>query len=190
MSLLYELFGVFFKVGLFSFGGGYTILSVIQHELTSRDWLSIAEYSQVVTISQMTPGPIAVNAATYVGAKLFSQSFLQAALGSAVATLAVSLPSFVIVLIVARFLKQFKQSQTIKYIMDGIRPSVIGFMVVAVILFGRLAFLKVYETGFRSGNINPIGIAIFVIAAYLHGKKGLSPIKTITLCGALGLILL
>ena len=190
MSLLNELFFVFFKVGLFSFGGGYTILSVIQNELTSRNWLSIAEYSQVVTISQMTPGPIAINAATYVGAKLFINDFWQAVLGSAVATIAVSLPSFVIVLIVARFLKQFNESQKVKYIMNGVRPSVLGFMVVAVILFGRLAFLKVYEQGFQSSNINPIGIAIFVLASYLHAKKGLSPIKTILLCGLLGLLVL
>lgn len=190
MSLLHELFLVFFKVGLFSFGGGYTILSVIQNELTSRNWLSIAEYSQVVTISQMTPGPIAVNAATYVGAKLFAHSIAQAAIGSVIATIAVSLPSFLIVLVVARFLKQFNESQSVKYIMNGIRPSVIGFMIVAVTLFGRLAFLKIYENGFNAHNINPLGIIIFVIAAYLHAKKGLSPIKTIILCGLLGLLLL
>lgn len=190
MNLLHELFFVFFKVGLFSFGGGYTILSVIQNELTSRNWLSIAEYSQVVTISQMTPGPIAVNAATYVGAKLFPHSFWQAAFGSAVATIAVSIPSFLIVLLVARFLKQFNESKSVQYIMNGIRPSVIGFMIVAVILFGRLAFLKVYEVGFSTTNINPIGIAIFIVATYLHAKKGLSPIKTIILCGILGLLVL
>lgn len=190
MPLFEELFIVFFKIGLFSFGGGYTILSVIQNELVGRHWITMAEYAQVVTISQMTPGPLAINAATYVGAKIFAANFWQSLIGAITATFAVSLPSFVIVLIVARFLKQFNESKTVKYVMAGIRPSIIGFMVVAVFLFGRLAFVKVYETGFTLDNINPIGIAIFLLATYLHAKKGLSAIRTIILCGILGLILL
>lgn len=184
---LNELFALFFKVGLFSFGGGYTILSVIQNELTSRGWLTVAEYSQVVTISQMTPGPLAVNAATYVGAKLYLYNMWESFVGAFVATFAVSIPSFVIVLIVARFLKQFNESQTVKYIMSGIRPSIIGFMLVATVLFGRLSFLKVFENGFVLDNINPAGIITFILATYLHSYKGLSAIKLIMLCGVLGL---
>lgn len=185
---LSELFAVFFKVGLFSFGGGYTILSVIQNELTSREWLTIAEYSQVVTISQMTPGPLAINAATYVGAKIYVAKFWNSFIGSVVATFAVSLPSFVIVLTVSRFLKQFNESVLVKQILDGVKPSVIGFMLVATIMFGRLAFLNEFALGFKLYNINPNGIAIFILSAYLHAKRGLDAIKIILICGCLGLI--
>lgn len=187
-AALSELFALFFKVGLFSFGGGYTILSVIQNELTSRGWLTVAEYSQVVTISQMTPGPLAVNAATYVGAKLYLYNMWESFVGAFVATFAVCLPSFLIVLIVARFLKQFNESQAVKYIMSGIRPSIIGFMLVATFIFGRLSFLKVFEQGFVLENLNPIGIVLFIFATYLHSYRGMSAIKLMLFCGILGLI--
>lgn len=190
MSILTELFIVFFKIGLFSFGGGYTILSVIQTELASRNWLSIAEYSQIVTISQMTPGPIAINAATFVGSKLFNSSFLSALYASAITTFAVSLPSFLIVLVIAKSLKEFQNSNTVKYIMAGIRPAIIGFMFVATLFFGKLAFLKDSTLGFANGNLQPLGIGMFVVAAYLNYKYNTSPIKIILICGALGLILL
>ena len=108
-------------------------------------------------------------------------------MGATVATLAVSLPSFIIVLIVARFLKKFNESQAVKHIMSGIRPSIIGFMLVATVMFGRLSFLKVFENGFAVDNVNVIGIIIFILATYLHSCKEFSAIKLIMLCGVLGL---
>ncbi len=190
MDIFQQLFSVFFKIGLFSFGGGYTILSVIQHEVVSRNWLSLAEYAQIVTISQMTPGPIAINAATFVGSKLNANSFSWAFLGALIATCGVALPSFVLVLLVAKSLKQFQSSLAVKYIMAGIRPAIIGFMFVASLAFGKLAFFRDLDLGLQLANLNPGGVIIFFIACYLSSYRNLSPIKLILFCGALGLILL
>lgn len=190
MNILQELFTVFFKIGLFSFGGGYTILSVIQNEIVSRNWLSLAEYAQIVTISQMTPGPIVINAATFVGSKMCPQSLLSAFLGAFVATVGVGLPSFFIVLAVAKSLKEFQSSTAVKYIMAGIRPAIIGFMFVASLAFGKLAFFYDLDLGLQLTNLNPWGFLIFLIACYLNYYRNLSPIKLILFCGVLGLALL
>lgn len=190
MDILQELFNVFFKIGLFSFGGGYTILSVIQHEIVSRHWLSLEEYAQIVTISQMTPGPIAINAATFVGSKLGANDLALAFFGAIIATLGVGLPSFIIVLAVAKSLKAFQDSKAVKYIMTGIRPAIIGFMFVASLTFGKLAFFQDLKLGLQLNNLNPLGILIFLIACYLNYYRNLSPIKLILFCGVLGLILL
>jgi chromate transporter len=101
MLKLWQLFFVFFKLGLFSFGGGYAMLPLIYQEIQKFGMMDPTEFSNLVAISQMTPGPIAVNAATYVGFKAAG------VLGSAVATLAVSLPAFVIIILVAHFLQKF-----------------------------------------------------------------------------------
>ena len=103
MMLYWELFTVFFKIGLFSFGGGLAMISIIQQEVVGRGWIPAAEYARIITISQITPGPIAVNTATYVGARVCGPEFWHALLGSFVATFSVSLPSFILVAIVARY---------------------------------------------------------------------------------------
>lgn len=97
MMLYWELFTVFFKIGLFSFGGGLAMISIIQQEVVGRGWIPAAEYARIITISQITPGPIAVNTATYVGARVCGPEFWHALLGSFVATFSVSLPSFILV---------------------------------------------------------------------------------------------
>ena len=107
MMLYWELFTVFFKIGLFSFGGGLAMISIIQQEVVGRGWIPAAEYARIITISQITPGPIAVNTATYVGARVCGPEFWHALLGSFVATFSVSLPSFILVAIVARSHQKF-----------------------------------------------------------------------------------
>ena len=94
MMLYWELFTVFFKIGLFSFGGGLAMISIIQQEVVGRGWIPAAEYARIITISQITPGPIAVNTATYVGARVCGPEFWHALLGSFVATFSVSHLSF------------------------------------------------------------------------------------------------
>lgn len=89
MMLYWELFTVFFKIGLFSFGGGLAMISIIQQEVVGRGWIPAAEYARIITISQITPGPIAVNTATYVGARVCGPEFWHALLGSFVATFAI-----------------------------------------------------------------------------------------------------
>ena len=113
MGIYWDLFFVFFKIGLFSFGGGLAMVSVIQQEVLAHGWIPAAEYARIITISQMTPGPIAVNTATYVGARVCGPDFVPAFMGSFIATLGVSLPSFIIVYFVARSLEKFSQSRLV-----------------------------------------------------------------------------
>ena len=102
------------------------MISIIQQEVVGRGWIPAAEYARIITISQITPGPIAVNTATYVGARVCGPEFWHALLGSFVATFSVSLPSFILVAIVARSLQKFNSSLAVQGILNGLRPSVIA----------------------------------------------------------------
>ena len=113
------LFWTFFKIGLFSFGGGYAMIPLIQNEVEQNGWLSTKEYADIIAISQMTPGPLAVNAATYVGAKV------SGIFGAISATLGVSLPSFILIVIIAHFFIHFKDNAVVESILRGIRPVTI-----------------------------------------------------------------
>lgn len=134
--ILIKLFVLFFKIGLIGFGGGYAILGILQKELTELGWISVKEFGNIAAISQMTPGPIAVNAATYIGYRVggFWGSFL--------ATLGVALPSFILVIIVAHFILKFKESKWVESCMRGIRPATVAFMASAAIFFSYESFVN------------------------------------------------
>ena len=127
-----QLFYTFFKIGLFSFGGGYGMLSVIQGEVvTKHGWLTATEFTDIVAISQMTPGPIGINSATYVGYEVLSKagaSELLSILGSFTATFAVVLPSFFIVLLLAKVYDRWKEHPIFRGVMTGLRPAVLGLI--------------------------------------------------------------
>ena len=130
--LLIELFVTFFKIGLFSFGGGYGMLSVIQGEVVTRyGWLSMSEFTDIVAISQMTPGPIGINSATYIGYEVLAStgaSDFMCILGSFTATFAVVLPSFIIVLAICKVYDRFKNHYLFKGVMTGLKPAVLGLV--------------------------------------------------------------
>ncbi|HOK43580.1 MAG TPA: chromate transporter [Thermoclostridium caenicola] len=134
--ILISLFLVFVKIGLIGFGGGYAILTIIQQELTQRGWIGQQEFADIAAISQITPGPIAVNAATYVGYRI--AGFW----GSLVGTLGVSLPSFVLVILVAHFILKFKESRAVESCMKGIRPVTVAFIASAAIFFALESFVN------------------------------------------------
>ena len=188
MIICWELFSVFFKIGLFSFGGGLAMIAFIQQEIISRNWLTPAEFAQVATISQMTPGPIAVNAATFVGARVCDSSPLASFFGSLVATLGVSLPSFILILLVAGSLKRFSSSLAVKSILHGIRPAVIGFLLVAVLIFLKLALFPLLPNS-TPGNFHPSGLVLICFLFYLHYYRKVAPIPLIMLAGVLGFFL-
>ena len=117
--LMLELFFSFFQIGLFSIGGGYAALSLIEEQIvTQHAWLTMTEFADVVTISQMTPGPIAINMATFVGYKQAG------VLGSTVATVGVVLPSLIIIYAISLFFEQFLENQFVKYAFYGIKIAV------------------------------------------------------------------
>src|SRR5690554_943566 len=137
-QLYLSLFFSFFKIGLFGFGGGYAMLPLIQQEVVvSNEWITVSEFTDIVAISQTTPGPISFNSATYIGFKAVNTSgysVLASILGSAVCTLAVSLPSFGLMTLVTIFFFKFKENRYVRAALLGIKPAVIGLIAAAGIM--------------------------------------------------------
>ena len=188
-----ELFFTFFKIGLFTFGGGAAMIPLIQQEAISRAWLTESELLSFIAISESTPGPIAVNMATFVGSsqgELFGGP-LWAAVGSICATLGVVMPSFIIILIIASAFTKFAEYKVVRTILTTIRPLVVGMILSAG------AFLMLSAIGFsniKSINIDPVCIVLTAVVAlimFLYGKifKKSIPVIHLILCAAgLGII--
>jgi len=181
MSIFLELFITFFKIGLFTFGGGYAMLPLIQKEVLAHDWMEIEEIINFIAVSESTPGPFAINCATYVGMETGG------VVGAICATLGVVLPSFIVILIVARFYKQFKESKIVSSVMTGLRPAVIGLIGSALVSMILTVFLP---NGFDFGGIVIsdllVSLAIAVVMTILVFKK-VHPIIIIALSAAAGI---
>lgn len=172
MKLLMELFLSFFKIGLFSFGGGYAMLPLIKEEvILKHGWLSNAEFIDILAISEMTPGPVAINSATFLGYRVCG------VLGSIVATLAVVLPSFIVMSIILHFINKFKDSPYVDYFFVGIRPIVLGLIGAAAVTVAMDAFVDIKS------------VVVAIILFYFVTFKKLNPIYAIILAGITGVIL-
>ena len=147
--LLLQLAGTFFVIGLFTFGGGYAMLSLIQTQVvTAHHWITESTFTDIVAISQMTPGPIGINTATYVGYDVvagMSGSHALGILGSATATLALILPSFLIMLLIVRFYTKFRGNSLFEGTMAWLRPAVVG-------LIGAAAIILIVRTTWTSAG--------------------------------------
>ena len=169
-----QLFWTYCKIGLFGFGGGYAMLSLIQNEVVEKHaWLTAGEFTDIVAISQMTPGPIGINSATYIG-----YTVTGSVLGSVIATFAVCLPSFIIVLLIARAYKKFSSNRWVNYALLGLRPVVVG-------LIASAALLLMNQENF----IDYKSIIIFATAFILTKFLKIHPILMIVLAGISGLLL-
>ena len=177
--MLINLFLVFAKIGFMGFGGGYAILTMIQRELTGLGWISQKEFANMAAISQMTPGPIAVNAATYVGYRI--AGFW----GSLAATVGVSLPSFILVIIVAHFIFKFKSSKIVESCMKGIRPVTIALIASAAVFFAIESFVNLNAPLL----INPGAFVIFIGSILAAAFTRINAIFLILISLAAGLIL-
>ena len=181
MSIFLELFLTFFKIGLFTFGGGYAMLPLIQKEVLAHDWMEIEEVINFIAISESTPGPFAINCATYVGMETGGIP------GAICATLGVVLPSFIVILAVARFYKKFKESKIVTSVMTGLRPAVIGLIGSALVTMVTTVFLP---NGFDFGGISIpdllVSLAIAVVMTVLVFKK-VHPIIIIVLSAVAGI---
>ncbi len=186
-----SLFLTFLQIGLFGFGGGYGMLSLIQSETVVRHaWLTSAEFTNIVAISQMTPGPIGINSATYCGytaVRNAGYGELMGVLGSAIATLALVLPSFIIMVLVCRMFMKYIHSQTVQSVLSGLRPAVVG-------LIGAAALLLMNAENFSSPLQNPwqFGVSIALFVATYVGTQTLkiNPIRMIAWAAFAGLMLL
>ena len=176
--ILLSLFLVFLKIGAFTFGGGYAMIALIQSEVASRGWIGAEELVNFIAIAESTPGPIAVNMATFVGMRIAGIP------GAILATLGVVLPSFIIILIVAKCFERFRKSRIVSGCMSGLRPAVVGLIGTALITIGRTVF---FPAGFAFGVEFFAALVIFGVCALLAFRK-MHPILIICLSAALGII--
>lgn len=171
MNLLMRLYLAFLKIGTFGFGGGYAMLPLIQKEIVDNNhWLSQSEFIDIIGISQMTPGPIAINSATFVG---FRTSGLW---GSIVATLGVVTTSFILVSLANYFFTKFKNSKILENALKGMRPALVGLII--------SVFLTMSFDSYRDFN----SILIAIIIGFLLYKTKLHPILIIVIAALLGII--
>lgn len=185
---------VFFKIGLFSFGGGYAMIPLLMKEIVANThWLTSQEFTDIIAISVMTPGPIAVNSATFVGYKITD------VWGGVLATFGVALPSFIIVLIVSHFFFQFQNNKWVKRAFYGLRPAVTGLIAAAAVSIAQTSILKGFsenETFLYAliksfqAPLQHVSIAnLFIFAAsliILLRFKKFNPILLLALAGAVG----
>ena len=172
--LYLKLFLVFFKIGLFSFGGGYAILSLIQKDVVQTyGWVTTSEFTEIVALSQITPGPIAINSATYLGYTVTKNVW-----GSVITTLGVVLPSFIVISLILVFLNKFKESLVVKRGFRALRPVVLGLIFAA-----GLSLLD------RDNFIDYKSVVIFAGSIFLALKYNLGVITLIIGSGLLGIVL-
>lgn len=199
MSFYLKLIWAYLKIGIFGFGGGYAMLSLVEKSVVDPGWISETMFTDIVAISQMTPGPIGINSATYIGYAAPGQvdpalaSPAWGVLGSILATLAVTVPSFFLVLYASHFIRRHNESGAIKAIFSGLRPVVVGLIASAAIML------------MNSANFNPRGIdwqlwtsvaicavsfcLVFFPLPYRGKKVKIHPILVIILSGIAGLFL-
>ena len=186
-----NLFVTFFFIGLFGFGGGYGMLSLIQGEVVHHwHWMTTSGFTDIVAISQMTPGPIGINSATYCGFTAVHNAgygYSMSVVGSALATFALMLPSIILMILISRLFIKYMNTQAVQSVFAGLRPAVVG-------LLGAATLLLMTRENFSSPDENPwqFWISVALFAATFIGTKILkiNPIRMILYSAVAGLVLL
>lgn len=186
ISILFELFVTFFKIGLFTFGGGYAMIPMITDEVVNRGWATAQTLTDFIAISESTPGTFAINTATFIGMEQMG------VIGAICATLGVIMPSFIIILIIAKFFGSISDNKYVKAFLWGVRPVVVGLILSATYSIAKTQILLNTEFGavgefFAAIDWRAVGIfaAVFVISRL----KKLHPIWLILIAGAAGALL-
>lgn len=172
-----DLFFTFFRIGLFTFGGGYAMLPLIQEAVLAKGWIENTQLINFVAVSESTPGPFAINISTYIGAEM------SGILGAACATLGVVLPSFIIILIVAKYYEKFKTNKIVKGCMNGLKPAVVGLIASAVLSMAKTVFLA---EGLKIDFLLVMSAIIFLVMLVLALKKK-HPIMLILISAVAGI---
>lgn len=176
-----QLFLSFLKIGAFCFGGGYAAMPMIQQQVVDAyHWLSVSEFGDLVTISQMTPGPIAINAATFVGIRVVGWQ------GALCATMGCVFPACVIVTVIAYFYVKYRHMEGLQMVLNTLRPAVIALILTSGITILTQAFFQ--ESHIDLQQINWIQGGIFIICMYLLLRKKKDPIIVMLLAGVLNVI--
>lgn len=179
-----QLFTSFLQIGLFSFGGGYAALPLIQEQVVTRyGWLSMAEFTDLITISQMTPGPIAINSATFVGIQVAGLP------GALVATLGCILPSCIIVMALAYLYYRYKGLSMVQGILSGLRPAVVAMITSAGISLLILSLYGAQELPADLSGVDWISMGIFTVAILILRRWKVNPIWIMAGAGAAGVLL-
>ncbi len=189
--IFFYLFITFFEIGVFGFGGGYGMLSLIQHETVEHwEWLTASQFTDIVAISQMTPGPIGINSATYCGytaVKNAGYSMPMSILGSATATFALVLPSLILMILISKMFMKYMHNRNVECVFMGLRPAVVGLLAAATLL---LMTPDNFST--PTENLWQFSISCFLFIAAFTGVKfiKINPIRMIIYCAIAGLVLL
>ena len=189
--IFFLLFITFFQIGLFGFGGGYGMLSLIQNEVVyNHHWLTTSQFTDIVAISQMTPGPIGINSATYCGyTAVYNAGYGNALsmLGSGIATFALVLPSFILMILISRMFLKYMNTTMVQSAFSGLRPAVVG-------LLGAATLMLMTPDNFSLPSVNPwqFWISCFLFAATFVGTYfvKINPLKMIACSAVAGLVLL
>ena len=187
MPLLLDLFSTFFKIGIVSFGGGYAMIPLLTDEVLAHGWMQNEQILNFIAVAESTPGPIAINMSTFVGA---SQGGI---LGAMLATLGVVLPSFIIILIIASVIKGLLKFAGVKAFLNGIRPVVVGLIIATAITMVLTVIISL-ETVYSAISFDWKALVIFIFVAAVHfiykrtRKKAISPILLIIISAILGMI--
>lgn len=180
--MLINLFISFFKIGLFSFGGGYAALPLIQEEVVDMNsWLSLNEFNDLITISQMTPGPIAINSATFVGIRIAGLP------GALAATFGCVLPSAVIVGAISYFYKKYSDLDTASNVLYFLRPAIVSMILMAGISILKTAFFN--TDTIRLYNLDWLMVIIFALSLFAMFKLKTDPIKIMLASGVIYLLI-
>lgn len=182
--LFFKLFYTFFKIGLFGFGGGYAMISMIQGEVVTRyGWLSSSDFTDIIALSQMTPGPIGINSATYVGyVAVVNAGYSHAlgVLGSTIATISVVLPSFILMVVISRFFLKYQKHPAVEAVFCGLRPGVVGLLAAAA-----LVLMNGENFGTDTAQIIISGM-LFIVSFIASYRYKANPILLIISCGIIG----
>ena len=179
--VLIDLFLTFLKIGAFTFGGGYAMIAMIQYEAEQHGWLTQTELVDFVALSESTPGPLAVNMATFVGIRTGG------ILGAIIATLGIVLPSFVVILIIAKCYEKFRNSKVVGGVMAGLKPAVVGLIGAAFIsVAGTVFFPAGLDVSALSAASFWVFIALFALTTVMAFRK-VHPILIILLSAVVGI---
>jgi chromate transporter len=182
--MIWSLFCTFFKIGLFTFGGGYSMIPLIEEEIIAKAWCGLCTLVDFIGISESTPGPFAINIATFIGNEIAG------VWGAVAATLGVILPSFLIILLVAKFFTKFQCNPWVQSVLGGLRPAVVGLIGAATVLIMSLVFFQaetVWDIRWDALDIKAVGIfaAVFLVSRIF---KKAHPILIIFVSMVLGVV--
>ncbi len=179
-----QLFWSFLQIGLFSIGGGYAAMPLIQSQVVElHPWLTMTQFTDIMTIAEMTPGPIAINSATFVGIQVAGLP------GALVATVGCVFPSCVIVLILAYVYYRFRGLTMVQGVLSGLRPAVVAMIASAGISIIITAFFSQGQISLNTSDVNFISVFIFAAALFVLRKWKLNPIWVMAGSGVLGVLL-